>query len=296
MNIKSVFSIKDLENISGIKAHTIRMWEKRYGILEPQRTDTNIRLYDIANLQKLLNITLLHEHGYKISKISRFPSEKIPTLVKDIVYEKSKKSHAINAFKMAMFNFDQALFKSTYEDLLAEKPFSEVFHEVFIPLLEEIGILWQTGTITPSHEHFISYLIRQKLIVNTEKKQDNPIETNRPVYVLFLPENEIHELALLYLNYELVQSGNKTIYIGQSIPLENLQEFPRYFEKIIYISHWTVAPDIDQIPLYIKALTTELQQTNSDLWLFGRQASRIKLEESSRIKIFSDIKDIQLHL
>ena len=111
MNIvKNTFSIKDLENLSGIKAHTIRIWEKRYNILEPMRTETNIRLYDLENLQKLLNITLLHDHGYKISKISKFPKDKIPALVNEIVTEKSAKSHALSSFKMAMMNFDQTLF------------------------------------------------------------------------------------------------------------------------------------------------------------------------------------------
>ncbi len=172
MNIvKNTFSIKDLENLSGIKAHTIRIWEKRYNILEPMRTETNIRLYDLENLQKLLNITLLHDHGYKISKISKFPKDKIPALVNEIVTEKSAKSHALSSFKMAMMNFDQTLFFKTYNELLSEKSFREIFYEVFIPLIQEIGLLWQTDTITPAHEHFISYLIKQKVLINTEELQ-----------------------------------------------------------------------------------------------------------------------------
>ena len=118
-NIKSVFSIKDLENLSGIKAHTIRIWEKRYAILQPMRTDTNIRLYDLASLQKLLNITLLHDYGYKISKIATYPQEKIPSLVREIISSKTAKSHAISEFKMAMMNFDQELFFNTYNWLIA---------------------------------------------------------------------------------------------------------------------------------------------------------------------------------
>lgn len=179
-NIKSVFSIKDLENLSGIKAHTIRIWEKRYNVLEPMRTDTNIRVYDLNNLQKLLNITLLHNHGYKISKISKYDSKGISKMVKEIVNEKSAKSHAISEFKMAMMNFDQNLFTTTYNELLAEKSFKEVFHEVFIPLMEIIGLLWQSETITPAHEHFLSHLIRQKILVNTELIQNfTPVNTER---------------------------------------------------------------------------------------------------------------------
>src|SRR3954464_3107825 len=117
-NVKSVFTIKDLENLSGIKAHTIRIWEKRYNILEPMRTDTNIRVYNIHNLQKLLNITLLHEYGYKISKIASYSEDKIPQLVREIISDKSTKNHAISAFKIAMMNFDQEHFFTTYNQLL----------------------------------------------------------------------------------------------------------------------------------------------------------------------------------
>ncbi|WP_395047780.1 B12-binding domain-containing protein, partial [Flavobacterium sp.] len=235
--VKNIFSIKDLENLSGIKAHTIRIWEKRYAILEPMRTDTNIRLYDIHNLQKLLNITLLHDYGYKISRISKLSPDKIPALVREIVSEKSTKSHAINAFKMAMMNFDQTLFINTYNNLLSEKSFRDVFYEVFIPLMNEIGLLWQSNTITIAHEHFISNLIKQKLITNTEKIQVlDPTKTNK-IFVLYLPSNEIHELGLMYLNYELILNGYKTIYLGESVPVESLKDVQKYFDKITFVSY-----------------------------------------------------------
>ena len=202
-NIKNVFSIKDLENLSGIKAHTIRIWEKRYDILQPMRTDTNIRLYDLASLQKLLNITLLHDYGYKISKIATYPQDKIPSLVREIISNKTAKSHAISELKMAMMNFDHQLFFNTYNWLIAEKSFKEIFHQVFIPLMNELGLLWQSDTITPAHEHFITYLIKQKVMINTEKVQVlKPTKTDK-VFVLSLPMNEIHELGLMYLNYEI---------------------------------------------------------------------------------------------
>jgi DNA-binding transcriptional MerR regulator len=149
-NIKTVFSIKDLENLSGIKAHTIRIWEKRYNILEPMRTDTNIRLYNLTSLQKLLNITLLHEYGYKISKIATFPEEKIPQLVREIISMKNSQNYAINSFKMAMMNFDQELFFNTFDWLISEKSFQQVFKEHFLPLLKELGLLWQSQTISPA--------------------------------------------------------------------------------------------------------------------------------------------------
>lgn len=274
-NVKSVFSIKDLENLSGIKAHTIRIWEKRYNVLVPMRTDTNIRSYDLISLQKLLNITLLHNHGYKISKIATYPENEIPRLVQEIISEKSSKSHAISAFKMAMINFDQALFFKTYDDLLSKKTFREVFFEVVIPLMNEIGYLWQSGTITPAQEHFISYLIKQKLLINTEKVQVlEPVRTDR-VFVLYLPDNEIHELGLMYLNYEILSRGYKTIYLGESVPIESLKDMSKYFDNITYIAYITVQPTKDEINNYVQRIATEILDENSKIWFVGRMTEYI---------------------
>jgi len=292
-NVKNVFSIKDLENLSGIKAHTIRIWEKRYNVLEPTRTDTNIRLYDLASLQKLLNITLLHNHGYKISKISKYPPEKIPQLVREIISEKSAKSHAISAFKMAMMNFDQTKFFSTYNTLLAEKSFREVFYEVFIPLMTELGLLWQSDTITPAHEHFLSYLIKQKLLINTEKVQVLEPTKQDKVFVLYLPMNEIHELGLMYLNYEILLHGYKTIYLGESVPTESLKDLNKYFDSIVFVSYMTVQPDKEHVNNYIKEIQETVLQDDSEIWLIGRMVEEIKPSTlNSTTRVFSSIANL----
>ncbi|MFV8374072.1 MerR family transcriptional regulator [Flavobacterium sp. LB1P71] len=292
-NIKSVFSIKDLENLSGIKAHTIRIWEKRYDILQPMRTDTNIRLYDLASLQKLLNITLLHDYGYKISKIATYPQEKIPSLVREIISTKNAKNHAISAFKMAMMNFDQELFFNTYNWLIAEKSFKEIFHQVFIPLMNELGLLWQSDTITPAHEHFVSYLIKQKLLVNTEKLQVLKQTKFDRVFVLSLPMNEIHELGLMYLNYEILLNGYKTIYLGESMPIENLKDLKKHFNSIVFVSYMTVQPDRDSINEYVTKMNDELVDENTELWFTGRLAEFINKEElSDKISIFDSISEL----
>ena len=292
-NIKSVFSIKDLENLSGIKAHTIRIWEKRYDILQPMRTDTNIRLYDLASLQKLLNITLLHDYGYKISKIATYPQDKIPSLVREIISNKTAKSHAICEFKMAMMNFDQELFFNTYNWLIAEKSFKEVFHQVFIPLMNELGLLWQSDTITPAHEHFISYLIKQKLLINTEKLQILKQTKLDKVFVLSLPMNEIHELGLMYLNYEILLHGYKTIYLGESMPIENLKDLKKHFDSIVFVSYLTVQPERDIVDSYIQKMSDELLDDTTELWYLGRMVEFIKKEElSDRITIFNSITEL----
>lgn len=293
-DVKNVFSIKDLENISGIKAHTIRIWEKRYNVLEPKRTDTNIRYYDLEGLQKLLNITLLHNHGYKISKISTYNEEKIPAMVKQIITKKSIKHHAISSFKMAMMNFDQNLFFATYNELLLEKSFKEVFSEIFIPLMNEIGLLWQTNTITVSHEHFISHLIKQKLLTNTEQIQLNKPEIDDKVFVLFLPMNEIHELGLMYLNYEIIYNGYKSIFLGESVPLENLKEIKKYFDKIVYVTSLTVQPTKDDINMYMQKITKEvLMDTENELWVMGRMAEYIDTDLiSDQTTVFQSITEL----
>ena len=292
-DVKSVFSIKDLENLSGIKAHTIRIWEKRYNVLEPMRTETNVRLYDLASLQKLLNITLLHDYGYKISKIASYPEEEIPVLVREIISEKSAKNHAISAFKMAMMNFDQELFFTTYAQLLSEKSFKEVFYQVFIPLMTEMGLLWQSDTISPAHEHFISYLIKQKLLINTEKLQVlRPTKTDK-VFVLSLPMNEVHELGLMYLNYETLLHGYKTIYLGESVPIESLTDLKKHFESIVFVSYLTVQPDKDSVNDYVNKMIAELFDENTELWYVGRMVEFIKQDGfSNKIKIFDNIADL----
>lgn len=294
-NVKNVFSIKDLENLSGIKAHTIRIWEKRYNVLEPMRTETNIRLYDLASLQKLLNITLLHNHGYKISKISTYPVDKIPQLVREIISEKSAKNHAINDFKMAMINFDQSLFFNTYNNLLSQKPFRDVFYEVFIPLMNEIGLLWQSDTITPAHEHFISYLIKQKLLINTEKIQINgPSPDKERVFVLYLPQNEIHELGLMYLNYEFIFNGYKTIYLGESVPIDNLNDVRKYFDKVTFVSYMTIHPDKDIINEYVENVKKSiLTDSTTEFWVIGKITEEIDSGIlNDKIKIYHSIKEM----
>ena len=289
-NVKQSFSIRDLENLSGIKSHTIRIWEKRYGLLAPERTDTNIRTYDLANLQKLLNVTLLYNNGLKISKIAKIPETDIPLRVRELVANKSAKNHAINAFKLAMMNFDHAMFQKTYNSLLAERSFRDIFWDVFIPLLEELGLLWQTHTIGPAHEHFITNLIKQKIYTSTEKLQAIEPTKDDKIFALFLPENEIHEIGLLFINYEILLRGYKTIFLGQTMPVEYLDDLEKYYDNLIYLSYFTVSPSKDKIEKYIKGFMRKLSGGNSKFWILGRQVQHIDPDIiNPRIRTFDSI-------
>ena len=293
-SVKKSFGIRDLENLSGIKAHTIRIWEKRYGLLKPERTETNIRTYSLQSLQKLLNVTLLYNNGYKISKIADLPEDQIVQQVREIVAQNSVKSHAINAFKLAMINFDQSLFQKTYSGLLAERAFREIFWEVFMPLLHELGLLWQSDTIGPAHEHFITHLIKQKIYTSTEKLQSlEPSKTDK-VFVLFLPENEIHEIGLLFVNYELVLRGYKTIYLGQTIPLESLVDLKKYYDDPIFVSYFTVIPTKDDLGQYFTDFQEKLHsELSSQLWVLGRQTEHAaKADLPENISLYHSIEQL----
>ena len=290
-NIKTNFSIKDLENISGIKAHTIRIWEKRYNLLQPNRSDTNIRNYSISSLQKLLNVSFLNGNGYKISKIADLKPEEISVLVREIASKGSQRHHAINAFKMAMLNFDQTLFYTTYNNLLQENTFKEIFYKVFLPLLNEIGILWQTDTINPAHEHFISTLIKQKVLINIEKVQTlEPAKTDK-TYVLFLPMHEIHDIGLLFVNYEIVCAGYQSIFLGQSVPIDSLAGLTKHYDNIVFGSYFTVKPEIENIDSYLEEFyTTLLQDSNNEMFILGyRTKDIVKNPYNDKISLYDSI-------
>tara|TARA_B110000046_G_C13025195_1_gene413602 strand:+ start:2434 stop:3351 length:918 start_codon:yes stop_codon:yes gene_type:complete len=291
-NIKQDFTIKDLENISGIKAHTIRIWEKRYNLLEPKRTKTNIRFYTPSDLTKLLNIALLNKNNFKVSKIAEMSDEEIILQSRELAFNTAINDEAINAFKLSMFQFDKVLFNNSYNTLLHKKTFRDIFRDVFIPFLDHIGLLWHTETLLPAHEHFISNLIAQKIQSNTEKLQYSINNTNK-TYVLFLPENEIHELGLLYLNYELVLRGFHTVYLGQSLPLSNLNYFLHSEREISFITSLTIQPYDDKIEDYFKDISEIMGITKNQFIATGRKVHKVKhLRLNANIQLYDSIPDL----
>jgi DNA-binding transcriptional MerR regulator len=291
-NIKQDFTIKDLENISRIKAHTIRIWEKRYNLLEPKRTKTNIRFYTPSDLTKLLNIVLLKNNDFKISKIAEMSDEEITLQSRELAFNIAMDDEAINSFKLSMFQFDKVLFNNSYNTLLHKKTFREIFKDVFIPFLDHIGLLWHTETLMIAHEHFISNLIIQKIQSNTEKLQYNINETNK-TFVLFLPENEIHEIGLMYLNYELVLRGFHTVYLGQSLPLNNLNYFFESEREICFITSLTIQPYDDKIEDYFNEISEVMGITKNQFIATGRKVHKVKhLKLNSNIQLYDSITDL----
>jgi len=290
--VKSTFSIKNLENITGIKAHTLRIWEKRYNLLHPERTDTNIRRYSLESLKKLLNITLLYNQGFKISKIAQLDENEIPILVRDIALKYSSEQISINALKLAMVNFDTVLFDVTFEELKRQYEFGFIFINIFMPLMRELGILWQTGAISPSHEHFITNLVKQKIHTQTELAQrDQTTQQNDKIFVLYLPENEIHELGILFLNYHILSKGYKTIFLGQSLPTESLETLFTFSTELNFVTYLTVEPNKNEIMDYLSDFHQRiLKESDSKLLIFGPLQVEIDLSKMpDKIELFRSI-------
>ena len=286
--VKTQFGIKDLENLSNVKAHTIRIWEKRYGLLEPNRTDTNIRKYDLENLKKLLNIVYLYNAGYKISKLASLDLTQIQQLIKKTISGVDSE-YLGNIFKSAMFEFDGELFDATLEKLLEKKSFREVFSEVFVPLLNEMGILWHSGTIDPSHEHFISEKIKHSIIEHSAKHKKNTSEKDSPLFTLYLPLKEIHEIGLLYANYELLSAGFKTVYLGANIPVDSLKHVLKTKRKVIFVTYFTVLPENDNLEKYLNDFQNEVCTKGlSELWVLGNKADK-NIKNTKNVTLFKDI-------
>ena len=292
--IKSKFSIKDLENLSGIKSHTIRIWEKRYDLLEPDRTDTNIRSYDLSSLRKILNVSYLKNAGIKISTIASLTTAEIEKQVRNLAIRNNKNDHAVQELKLAMVNFDQFMFQRVYDSVLKEVGFSGVFYDLFIPFLEELGYLWQSKTINIAHEHFISHLIKQKVLINLEKVQYQEATNNDKVYVLFLPENEMHDLGLLFLNYELLKKGCKTVYLGASMVLEALPFFKNQGVTPTYITYITVKPTEKELPSFLRKFNRKVAKDDgTELWILGHLAQKIKPKDLSKNQtVFRGISEV----
>ena len=294
--VKSTFSIKDLENISGIKAHTLRIWEKRFNLLSPKRTQTNIRRYSLFSLQKLLNITLLYKHGYKISKIARIDNAELPEMVREITLKSNSEQISINALKLAMINFDNFLFDATFDKILTKNDFTFIYVNVFLPIMNELGILWQTNAISPSHEHFVTNLIKQKIHIQTEKAQKTHIpKDNNRVFVLYLPENEVHELSILFLNYYILEHGFKTIFLGQSLPAESLENILSVNENLVFVTHLTVEPNKNIIDDYLLNFHDLILKNNTtELAILGPQQLNINLKTlPDRINLFDSVLSFQ---
>lgn len=271
--IMGKYSIKDLEKISGIKAHTIRMWERRYGLIEPQRTETNIRFYSDCDLKRLLNVSILNHNGIKISHIAGLTDAEIKNRVLDLSIDGRSSSVQIESLMVAMLELDETKFLNGLSSSIIKLGFEVSVETVLFPFLERIGVLWQAGTINPAQEHFISNLIRQKLFVAIDNEMQSPVQ-NGPRIIMFLSEHEQHEIGLLFYNLLARKEGMNVVYLGAGVPLEDLSLVHRLRPADVFMTSFITAMDkqemedllreyhkrFPEIPFYLSGLQMELLQ------------------------------------
>ncbi len=226
------YSIKDLEVLSGIKAHTIRIWEKRYRLLIPDRTDTNIRYYSDEDLRKILNVSLLVNNGFKISKVAKMTSEDVAKNVLSVTKSKNSESDYIERLMLFMLNFDNRGFIGLSNEIISRLGFEDAIVNVFFQLFQRIGTYWQVGSIFPAQEHYVTNIFRQKLIVEIDKLEQ--VEKKDSTILFFLHHNELHEMSLLFYSYLAQKSGFNVIYLGQFVPIEDLARIQKHI-KIDYV-------------------------------------------------------------
>lgn len=232
----SAFTIKDLENLSGIKAHTIRIWEQRYSFLKPQRSCTNIRYYDNEQLKMLLNIALLNKYGFRISQIDKMKPEEICEKILSLGGCEAVQERIVNELVKEMIDLETDRFECCVNRYIEANGIEKAVCEIIFPFLEKIGILWQTGHIIPAQEHFVSNIIRQKLIVAIDGL---PTQKDGPRCMLYLPPDEYHELGLLFVSYLLKRRGARLIYLGANVPLEDAQSVANTLHPEMAFIHLT---------------------------------------------------------
>jgi hypothetical protein len=212
-------------------------------------------------------------------------------MVREIALKSNSEQVSINALKLSMVNFDTVLFDATYEEILLQNDFDFVFINIFMPLMNELGILWQTNAISPSHEHFITNLIKQKIHIQTESLQKGYTTQNNKIFVLYLPEDEIHEMGILFLNYFILKFGYKTIFLGQSLQTESLETLLSFSAEFCFVTYLTVEPDKEIINQYIDEFYhTILKNNNANLAIMGPQQVYINLTKlPKQIHLFKTV-------
>ena len=276
------YSIKELEQLSGIKAHTIRIWEKRHKIIEPSRTATNIRYYSDLDLKKIINVSLLNTYGIKISKIADMSLDDVNKKVLEISELQNDKGVHIDQMVIAMIDMEEELFEKILNNLILRFGFEKTITEIIYPFLEKIGILWQTQNITPAHEHFISNLIRQKIIVAIDGLPIPP-KTSKKI-LLFLPEGEMHELGLLFYHFLIRKSGYRTYYLGQNVPHEDLISVYKVHQPDFMLTSITSTLTVP-IERYLERLANDFGQTK--ILASGYQVQKFEGCKKDNVQTFS---------
>lgn len=269
--MKRKYSIKELEHLSGIKAHTIRAWESRYELISPQRTETNIRYYTDDDLKRLLNVAVLVQGGARISKVAEMTDDEMREAVVNSGNYESNFTSYINALKAAMLDYDDHAFDIVVSRCIIKYGAEKALLQIVGAFIKEVGLLWQVGAIRVSHEHFASNLLRMKLFSLVDQAVRDKPDKNRGGYILYLPSNELHELSLLYLYYVLVSNGYRAVYLGQDIPMSYLLEVSERTDITNFVSIFTTSPHVTQVSDYLQQVGEVFPKGQCRFFFTGRQ-------------------------
>jgi MerR family transcriptional regulator, light-induced transcriptional regulator len=282
-----IYSIKDLEKLTGIKAHTIRIWEQRYGLIEPARTETNIRYYTDDNLRHLFNIALLNRQGVKISRIAQLKPLDIAAMVAEFNDTKGSNSQ-IDALTLSMIDLDEQTFNRIFTRFIDENGFERTMLELVYPFLDKLNVLWMTGSINPAHEKFISNLIRNKIICAIEH-QEHVLPKETSTFLLYLPETENQELTLLFMHYLLRTRKQRVIYLGSNTSITDLKEAccitnPNYVFTII-----NEMPHRQTLQQYVNSMETAVGDCK--IMVTGAQFFMQPVKFPSKVSLLNGLKD-----
>jgi DNA-binding transcriptional MerR regulator len=286
------FTIKELESLSGIKAHTIRIWEQRYQFLKPARTSTNIRRYNNEELKTLLTVALLNKYGYKISRIDEMHPEQRMEAALQLQEPDARNEYIINALIGCMIDLKSIEFEQLLNKQIAEDGIEKTITGVIFYFLERVGILWQTNRLRPVQEHVVSSIIRQKIINAIEGLPF--AETSSPLFALFLPEGEHHELGLLYVYYLLRKQGHATVYLGANVPIKDVAYFVQVKRPDFLYFHITSFPNLSKF----HRLTQQLQQAagSATLILSGYMAQVYKKQSAENLLLLQSLGAVQSYI
>lgn len=287
------FSIKDLENLTGIKAHTIRIWESRYGILNPERTPTNIRVYSADDLKTVLRVALLNNHGYKISRIHSMSKEEVNDLLQKISDADFRLNIVVNDMIEATLAMNIDAFEALLNMYIRRHGVEQTMEHLIMAYLEKIGILWMANSLCPAQEHLVSHIIYRKLSVAIEELHASQ-RSSSPTILLFLPEGEIHDLVLMYVNYLLIKYRKKTIYLGANAPLSDIKMvYDRHRPQYMYM-HLTAILEGFSPDKYLQKLSACF--SNCNILVSGSVLRSKKYTQAKNMKFLFNLDEVRNEL
>ena len=285
------FSIKELESLTGIKAHTIRIWEQRYQFLRPSRTDTNIRRYNNEELKTLLTVSLLNKYGYKISKIDEMLPSQRTEAVLNLPQPEAIDEHTIHELIGCMIDLKSNEFERILGEQIALHGIEKTITGIVFLFLERVGILWQSGRLRPVQEHIVSAIIRQKIGYAIDGLP--AVSSASPLFILYLPEGEHHELGLLYVYYLLRKKGLATIYLGADVPFQDIQYILKVKQPQYLYLHLTSLPGQPKLRRYLQQLEEHAQSTSI---LISGYVSHFVKDVSPSIQVLPSLQNVQAYI